>query len=360
MLRPGNARLGWGILLSSLSFIGLLLGWAPDLNAQENPSVVQTAPRAVSHFRFPLILQSNHDGLLLGFDLRLGTELAGLSWEPNVGGAYGLGSHALHYHSGLTVADLLSVSYLDWPGSPVLGRDGERGFELGLSLSGLAMPAFYQPFLNGLTIRGFYGTLWQTPRESQEPAVSYLYVSDQIQWDLPLGAGVQLQGDGLLGAQLSTPRAEFFRTFSTSVQFTLDQTTLRIQYGQLDNPVGLADLRFRFGLRSYPATFQGDRLLVASLERRFDLFTVQFSRLGGIDLAGLLGLIGESVPVLLRAQGALFLEGGEVWLSGISQGGILSGWGVGLIFPDLSLRLEVTFNAPGEPRLHLQSALIEL
>ncbi len=344
-----------------MSFLGLLLGWAPLLNAQQNPSPVQTASRAVSHWRFPLILQSGRDGLLLGFDLRLTVNVGELGvWEPTVGVVYGLGSGALHYRSGVTVAGLLSGEYRDWPGSPVLGREGERGIGLALDLSSLELPQFYSALLNGLTLRGFYGTLWQTPRESQEPLVSYLYASEQLQWDLPLGTRVQLQGQGLLGAQLIATQTEFFRTFSTSAQLTLDQTTFQLQYGQLENPVGLADLRFRFGLRSYPASFQGDRYLVGSLERRFDLFTVEFARLGGIDLSGLLELVGGSVPVRLRAQGALFFEGGEVWLKGISQGGVLSGWGVGLIFPDLAFRLDLTFNAQGEPRLHLQSALVQL
>jgi hypothetical protein len=324
---------------------------------------VQTAPVAIAHWRFPLISQSSRDGLLIGFDLRLTVG----PYEPDVGTVYGLGSQAFRYRYGVTIAQLLSAEYHDWPGSPVLGREGERGLQLALSLGKVAL-------------RGFYGVLWQTPRESEDPGVAYLQLSDQLQWELPLGTRLQLQGDILGGARLTAPKIEIFRTFSGSAQLTLDQTTLTLQYGLLANPSGLADLRFRFGLRSYPATFQGDRLLVASLERRFDLFTAQLS---GIDLSSSLGpargnapdlpraflndlqtifslIFSVSGPVSLRAQGELFFEGGEVWLSDVSQGGVLSGWGVGLLFPDLGLRLDAAFNAQGEPRFHLQSSLVEL
>lgn len=331
--------MNWKGLVIGVSFIGLLLGWAPTLGAQNAPPEQSPSLKAISHWRFPLITQSSRDGLLVGFDLRLTTG----PWELRVGMVYGLGSRAIHYRSGATIAELFSLEYRDWPGSPVVGREGERGLQLAVSQHDLAL-------------LGFYGTLWQTPRESKDPTVAYLRVSDRLQQELPLGARLQLQGEFLIGTLLAAPSPELFRTFSSFAQLTLDQTTLRLQYGQLANPGGLSDLRFRFGLRSYPATFQGDRFLVASLERRFDLFTVQLST---IDLSSLLGPLGGSVPVLLRGQGELFFEGGEVWLSEIPQGGILSGWGVGLIFSDLNLRLDVAFNAQGEPRLHFQSSLVE-
>lgn len=362
MTRLGSWRAHWRGFLLSVSLIGLLLGWAQIPHAQNAPTEQSPSLKAIPHWRFPLISQSSRDGLLIGFDLRLTVG----SYEPNVGTVYGLGSQAFRYRYGVTIAQLLSAEYRDWPGSPVLGREGGRGLQLALSLGGLA-------------VRGFYGLLWQTPRESQDPAVAYLQISDQLQWGLPLGAQLQLALEVLGGAQLTAPKLEIFRTLSGSARLTLDQTTFTLQYGQLANPGGLADLRFRFGLRSYPATFQGDRLLVASLERRFDLFTAQLSN---IDVSSSLGpasgsapglpraflddlqtifslIFSVSGPISLRAQGELFFEGGEVWLSDVSQGGVLSGWGVGLILPDLGLRLDAAVNAQGEPRFHLQSSLVE-
>ncbi len=334
-----GGKKGW---IVGLALLALLWGWSPTLVAQNAPAV-QSAPRkATPHWRCPLISQTSRDGLLLGCELRLSVVLGDLNWEPGLGAIYGFGSRAIYYRYSLSIASLLSLGYRDWPGSLVLGREGERGLHLGLEWQ-------------GVSLNGFYGTLWPTPREAQAPAVGYLQLNRQFQWTLPLGARLRLQGEALLGWRLAAPPAEYFRTLLGSAQLELGHTTVRLQLGRLANPAGLADLRFRFSLRSYPATLQGDRILVASLERRFDLWTIHFA---AIDLSRLLGLPLGRVPVLLRTQGALFFEGGEVWLDGVAQGGVLFGWGVALLFPDLDLRLDAAFNAAGRPRLHLSGALL--
>ena len=176
MLAAG--RVGWGgrSWIVGLALLVLVWGWSPGLSAQTAPAV-QSAPRkATPHWRCPLISQTGRDGLLVGCDLRLSVVLGGLNWDPGLGFIYGFGSGAIYYRYSLSIASLLSLEYRDWPGSPVLGREGERGLHLGLEGQGF--------FLNG-----FYGTLWPTPREAQAPAVGYLQLHGRFQWALPLGRG---------------------------------------------------------------------------------------------------------------------------------------------------------------------------
>gem|GEM_PF-2853067 len=351
--------------------MALLLAWvgglaaAPSGWAQEPAPGPQEGPAAVPELR-PVILQSERDGLLLGLDFRLDLRLPPWgTWELGSGGVLGLESRRLRFRTGLGWEGVVGVSYGDWPSSLVLGRQGEAGSRVTADLVALyrvlAGPRqdFLAPVLERSELQGtgFWGRLWPGPDEEEGPEVRYLHLKGFLYWPLPWGIVLESRGEFLHGRPLLTPERTF-QTFFTRTELRAGDTSLRVELGELDNPAELPGFRFRLGLRSYPEPVPGERFLLASLERRFDVVE---AFLGALDLTFLLGPDRGWVPLYLRVSSTLFFEGGLV--RGVETpetetAGILFGWGISLSFPDLDLDVDVGINRAGQPRLRITTGVL--
>jgi hypothetical protein len=305
-----------------------------------------------------VITQSHRDGLLLGLDFGL----AFGSWQLEAGGAFGFVSRTGRFRTGMEYAQALGVSYLDWPSSLVLGRQGEQGVHLTLDLialnrllgnpgTGLLADILQQSRLQGT---GFQGRLWPGEGEAEGPSVRYLHVRGSLHWPLPLGISLETRGELLLGQPTEAPGSSF-QTFFNSSRLWVEQTSLEFQLGGLENPAGLAGFRFDLGLRSYPAAMAGHRFLLASLEQGFDVLSIQ---LYDLDLSGLLGPRLARIPVQLRVLSSVFFEGGVVFGQGDRPQEVLFGWGTSLSFPDLDVKMNLAVNRKGIPVLAIEAGVL--
>ena len=344
---------------------GGLLALSGSGRAQEPDPEPPGEPAVVPRLR-PVILQNERDGLLLGLDFRLDLQLPGLGrWELGTGGLMGLESRRIRFRTGLGWEGVVSASYGDWPRSRVLGRQGEAGSHLTADLVALyrVLAGPRRDFLarvlerSELQATGFWGRLWPGPDEERGPQVRYLQLKGFLHWPLPWGMVLESRGEFLHGRPLLTPE-QTFQTFFSSTELRAGDTSLRVQLGELDNPAELPGFRFRLGLRSYPEPVAGERFLLASLERRFDVVE---AFLGALDLTFLLGPDLGWIPVYLRVTSTLFFEGGVVWDDNATKGGpkaILFGWGISLSFPDLDLDVAVGINREGAPRLRITAGVL--
>lgn len=308
------------------------------------------------HLR-PVIAQSDRDGLLLGLDFRLTFG----PWELGAGGAWGFASQAARFRTHVQYLRALGLSYGDWPQSLVLGRQGEQGIRLTTDLiainrllggeEGVLAEILRRSQLRGT---GFQGKLWPGEGEDEGPEVRYLHLKGLIHLPLPFGISLETRGEFLFGQPLEAPERSF-QTFFSSSRLWVDQTTLELRLGELDNPADLAGFRFNLGLRSYPAAFAGERFLLASIEQRFEVLSRHLFRL---DLSGILGPEWGWIPVHLRVLSSVFFEGGVVFGEGDRQDMILFGWGTSLIFPDLELRVDLAVNREGLPQLTVETGVL--
>ncbi len=318
----------------------------------------QPPPQASPRLR-PVIAQSRIDGLLLGLDLQLTFG----AWELRAGGAYGLLSQAGRFRTRIQYLQAIGFSYGDWPTSLVLGRSGEQGLHLTIDLialrrllgdaeGGLLAEILKQSRLEGT---GFLGRLWPGEGETEGPQVGYLHLRGFIHWPLPFGTTFEARGEFLYGQPEATERP--FQTFFSSSRVWVDQTSLELRLGELDNPVGLKGFRFDLGLRSYPEAVAGHRFLLASLEQRFELFS---GYLGSLDLTSLLGPVLGWFPVHLRMKSSVFFEGGLVLGEGdpLSPDQVLFGWGTALLLPDLGAQVSIAINREGMPVLKVEAGVL--
>jgi len=308
----------------------------------------------------PLLLQSEADGLLVGLDLRLDLQLPRWGgWTVESGGLLGLESRRLRFRTSLGWAEVVRISYGDWPRSRVLGRQGEVGAHLTADLVALArvLTGPRQGLLDRVLERselqgtGFWGRLWPGPDEGAGPPVRYFHLKGFLHWPLPGGAVWESRGEFLYGQPLLDPQRAF-QTFFSAAELRWGEAALRVRLGELANPAELAGFRFRLGLRSYPDPIAGERFLIASLERRFDVLE---AFLGALDVTALLGPDRGWIPVYLRVSTTLFFEGGAVWGR---ERHILFGWGIVLSFPDLDVDVGVGVNRAGELRFRFQAGVL--
>lgn len=322
-----------------------------------HPAQPPMEPLEVTPHLHPVITDSRRDGLLLGLDFRLSWR----EWAIEVGGAYGLDSRAVRFTSGLRYHEALELSYGDWPQSPVQGREGEEGGHVAVDLislyrllggrdAGVLGQILQKSRLRG---SGFVGTLWPDSREEESPSVRYAHLDGFVHWPLPWGVVLETRGELLYGRP--TPeRQRSFQTFYSSTRLRVGTTSFAFRMGSLENPAGLAGFRFDLGLRSYPRSFQGERFFLATLERQYELLSTHLFRL---DLAALLGPELGGIPVWLNALASVFFEGGIVFDREAQAGGILFGWGVSLLLPDLETRIDLGVSREGGPVLSLETGV---
>ncbi|BAS28268.1 BamA/TamA family outer membrane protein [Limnochorda pilosa] len=207
------------------------------------------------------------DNGVLGAELFAGAGRA----ELFGGGGYGLFTGSFHYRAGVTLGALrhrLTMAYQDWPGSLVLGREGQTGASLRWTLN----PTFGAR----VTLTGFQGRLWPLEAEgSQGPEVWLL--STEASYRLRLG-----------GPWLLTPglTSVWGRTLDSGTTFTSHLATARLRRGWTGLQVaggtarsnGFPGCFWRLGgggkvpLRGYPSEYRtGEWLLALSLEHRVPL-----------------------------------------------------------------------------------------
>lgn len=346
-LGPCATVFGWvlGIVLSA-SVVALGQADASD-----------DAPAVTPGLR-PVITSGERDGLLVGFNVDLGFS----AWTTTVGGAYGLGSQAVRYTTGLRYREVASISYGDWPDSQVRGREGEGGIHVGADLialyrwlggqeRGLVGQAIQQGTLRGT---GFVGELWPlTALEDDPPRVRYLHLNSTLQWPLPLGFQLETRGEYLTGQPLASPE-QTFNTFYSRTRLSAGQTQFQFEMGSLENPVELPGLQFDLGLRSYGEPVQAERYVLASVEQQHHLLTASLFQL---NLASVFGAGAGTLPVDMRLLGSVFFEGGWLLDEAVSDGALF-GWGVSLFWPQLETRLTVGVNREGEPNLSLETGVL--
>ena len=343
--------------LASYFFFGLAALLPSAVSAQ----ISQPDPDDLTPSIRPVINQSHRDGLLLGADFRLGY----LGFDLGIGLAYGFESQATRYRTSFEYVDMIGISNEDWPASLVSGRQGEQGVHISADLlqlyrlvGGDLGEGFIANIIEGSSLRGtgFLGRLWPDPDEDEAPSVRYTHLNALIDWPVIPGLNLQTTAIILLGQSSEDP-TKIFQTFTSSSQLNWERVELQIRVGELDNPAALAGLTLNLGLRSYPPNFAGNRFVLATIERSFDLFAL---RLVNITLIGLLGPDLGWIPVDLRADASIFFEGG-VLLNNVDEqkiDQIFFGWGTSLSFPDLSLRIDMAINREGHPRLSIETGLL--
>jgi len=140
----------------------------------------------------PVFTRTSLDGQLVGIE----TDFQFGIFKPIAALAYGVESGRFRYKAGLRLATGFEVpvvglrigdfsgALIDWPRSPILGREGQKGVELGVNLG----PTRYRAFL---------GELWPRGSESENdgtvPQVAYLSMDVTRRWNLPFKLGLVLQ-----------------------------------------------------------------------------------------------------------------------------------------------------------------------
>jgi hypothetical protein len=335
----------------------LVLGFSQVASAQ----ITQVERDDVSQSIRPVIFQSERDGLLLGLDFRLLIS----SFELGIGGAWGPVTGATRYRASFDYSQMVSFSYGDWPESLVLGRQGENGERLSVDLvkfyrwlNRSSEEGLLDKILAGSSFQGtgFFGYLWPGPGEDTGPEVRYGYLSALIRWPVISGIDLDTKGNFLVGQSAKDP-TRTFQTFSSSTTLSLDHLDLNLRVGSVENAAGLAGFQLNLGLRSYPRNFSGNRFMLATLERTFDLFS---QRLFVINLTGLLGSQLGWIPINLQGDISFFLEGGVILNDQVKDkiDQIFFGWGTSLSFPDLRMRIDLAINREGNPSLTIETGLL--
>ncbi|MBI1730112.1 hypothetical protein HY229_04865 [Candidatus Acetothermia bacterium] len=345
------------LLVISFLFSLFVSGFSQAASAQ----IAQIERDDVSQSIRPVIFQSERDGLLLGLDFRLLIS----TLEFGIGGAWGPVTGATRYRASFDYSQMISFSYGDWPESLVLGRQGENGERLSVDLvkfyrwlHNSSEDGLLDKILAGSSFQGtgFTGHLWPGPGEDAGPEVRYGYLSALIKWPVISGIDLDTTGNFLLGQSAKDP-THIFQIFTSSTKVSLDHLDLNLRVGSLENPAGLAGLQLNLGLRSYPRNFSGNRFMLATLERTFDLFS---QRLFVIDLTGLLGSQLGWIPIDLQGDISFFMEGGVILNDEVKDkiDQIFFGWGTSLSFPDLRMRIDLAVNREGNPSLTIETGLL--
>jgi hypothetical protein len=253
----------------------------------------------------PVITQTSLDGQLIGIE----TDLQFGIWKPIAALAYGLESQRFRYRVGLTLATGLKLplaglelrdfsgALVDWPMSPILGREGQSGLELGMDLG----PTRY---------RAFFGRLWQVADESEAPQVAYLAADVTRTWQLPFDLLLSSSSHTILGMVLSgrfEDRNPFqFQSMTSALSLSLGGLRMSGRWGRLQNGARLEGFQFTTGVRGITQALKGHEFWNVTLERTFPMYET------AIELPTppeLVRFLPRSLPVTL--QGVLFVQAGS-------------------------------------------------
>jgi len=290
------------------------------------------APLSLAQKIEPVFSQNSIDGFLLGLEGSLNLGIL----EPFLGAAYGINSGNIRYKIGSGLGPA-AFSSLDWPGSAVLGREGEKGLRGDLTLKKLELEASC-----------FFGQLWLIKeQETASPKVAYLSLSRKMTWKLPFDVEIRSSGDFTFGSVLEGKING--KTFQSTLRsFMLRVGKLRLEYssGTAKNEARLAGFEFTAKVKGYEKPLQGDSFWTLSVERRFELF----SSLLDLPMLGALPFIVDG--------SVFFASGSAAKKDQEKEPEILFGWGFGTVFSlaGFQMRTDAFFNKEGQFKFLVESA----
>lgn len=312
----------------------------------------------------PVFTHTGLDGRLIGLttDVRIET------WKPIAALAYGLRSGRLRYRAGLELKRGVelpligtrlgdpSVALTDWPESPVLGREGQRGVQVGWRLGPTRVSAFT-------------GSLWPLHRKRTQEGtldVSYIRLDTSRAFDLPFELQAHASSQTLIGMALDAgPAEQVFRATTRSLSLTLGDFRVSGRWGMLSNGAQLAGFEFTTGVRGVPHILRGHQFWNLTLRRTFRMHESSIPIELPVPVPPVLKrLLPESLPVLL--EGTLFLQAGGATrgdpsgsavhqqLAGSTSTGMSFSWGMLLSYSIHNLRVEADLIIPqsGEVQFH--------
>lgn len=305
-LRLPFVLVGVGVLLLAAVFVGAT---APSARAQ--PPIE------------PIIVQTSRDGQLIGLQSNFQWGI----WKPIAAVAYGLESGNIRYRAGLLLDTRLtlpglglkvgpfSAAFVDWFSTPVLGREGQKGLQLGVRLG-------------DTQYTGFLGELWSLGQEDPAPRVGYLLMearrSFRLPYDLTLSSysktvfGVLLPPEGL-GLETSTPGAgedlppgleelPRFQSMTQSLTLRLGDLSLSGRWGSLQNDAELERFLFTTGVRGVPRTLEGHAFWNVTLARSFPLYEAELP----LPLPPEITEYGVPDSMPLSVEGKFFVQAGGI------------------------------------------------
>lgn len=244
----------------------------------------------------PVYTTTSKDGRLVGID----TNLPAISdlWKPRAALAYGVDSGRFRYQAGLTITTGISLpvvdqrigdpslAIVDWPSSPILGREGQSGVEAGLSLG-------------DTRATGFYGSLWGRD-DGLDRQVGYVRLDSGTSFNLPYGVRAHTDSAMTFGALMDGSTLEStFQSNTGSIGLSLDGFSASLNYGSLTNEADLAGFEFTTGVPGLGGPLTGERYWKLTLRRTFPMYE------SAIPLPvpdGLPNVVPRELPFALRGD----------------------------------------------------------
>lgn len=302
----------------------------------------------------PVFEQNSVDGPLLGAE---GSFKLFQFLEPSLGLAYGLQSQKIRYKAGLRVWGM-TLSALDWPGTPVLGRVGQSGLLATLKSSSSRGPLLDISLKSENIFTAFLGTLWPWVRDELPPTIFYFSARSARNFKMPFGIEFDISGQTLLGWwRLGVLPLEFNYT-QTHLSLRRESFNLSFSYGTLKNEGRLPDFEFVQGVKGERTAIKGDRFWALRFERRFDVVKVplQFPPLPIINKPLFEGILVEGAAFVQLSATALRQDSQEnngeaaKCAKCLSKPESLLSWGLSVILSldGFKLRADLVFKRNGE------------
>lgn len=263
----------------------------------------------------PILTQTSRDGQLIGLKSNFQWGI----WKPIAAVAYGLESGNIRYQAGLMLDTRVvlpglglnvgpfSAAFVDWFSTPVLGREGQRGLQLGLRLG-------------DTRYTGFFGELWSLPEE-EAPKVGYLLAevnrSFRLPYELTLSSssqtvvGVLLPPDldgSSLEEDLPPEKLPQFQSMTQSLTLRLGELSLTGRWGSLQNEADLGEFIFTTGVRGIPQVLEGHVFWNVTLSRSFPMYEADLP----LPLPPELTEYGVPDSMPLSLSGKFFVQAGGV------------------------------------------------
>ncbi len=273
----------------------------------------------------PVFTSTSFDGQLIG--LETGDLAFGL-WKPIVAFAFPMdfSFRVIRFRAGLGInagyeLPVLkqrigdpSLAYVNWFSSPVLGREGQTGLEMGMTFG-------------NTRYTGFVGQLWPLEGESRSPNVAFLASEAFHSLDLPYEWRLSASADQVMGLLLPQESEDLFnsienlldalsaekledpfRSANYSISLSLDGLRLSGRFGTLQNEAALKKFEFVTGVRGISQSLRGHQYWNLTIERVFTMYQTSIPLHLPEQLKSIPGFPQE-LPVKL--EGKLFFQGGS-------------------------------------------------
>lgn len=272
----------------------------------------------------PVFTTTSLDGQLIGFEL---VDVQFGIWKPIISIAFGKNDSGIRFrYRGGTIIDQgieipvisqrlgdFSGAIVNWPATPVLGREGQSGVEMG--------------FKFGETqYKGFIGELWPLGDDDFFTPVAFLSTDAFYSASLPYGIRISGSTETVSGIvlpqkekglnytisslfdQLSQDEVDWpFNSSVFSASIGVNGFRLSGRWGVLSNEASLKGFEFVTGVRGISQSLRGDGFWNLTLERNFTMYQTSIP----VDLPEQFSdvpIIPDELPVKLA--GKVFFQGG--------------------------------------------------